>query len=108
MSPQDSIGTFRNRLPYLEPAFEIWKQVCDELGFTLWVNVESFERATIGTTNDFVPAAFERLRVQLANAHRCGAKIVTWEAPYFYSPLAGERGSKLRADYLACLKADTF
>jgi hypothetical protein len=105
IAPQDSIGTFGNRLPYLGRSFEIWRQVCDELGITLWVNVESFERAHINTAGDFVPADIRRLRVQLANAGQVGSKIISWEVPYFYSPLAGERGTKLHADYLAYLKA---
>jgi len=45
------------------------------------------------------------LRAQLANAQQVGSKIISWEVPYFYSPLAGERGIKLRADYLAYLEA---
>jgi hypothetical protein len=106
VAPQDSIGTFGNRLSYLRRSFDIWRQVCDELGITLWVNVESFERADVGTAKDFVPADFERLCVQLANARRVGSKIISWEIPYFYSPLAGERGTKLRADYLAYAQAD--
>ena len=105
IAPQDSIGTFGNRLPHLRRSFEIWRQVCGELGIRLWVNVESFERARINTASDFDPADIGRLRVQLANAHQVGAKIISWEAPYFYSPLAGERGLKLRADYLSYLEA---
>lgn len=105
VAPQDSIGTFGNRLPHLDRSFAIWRQVCDALGITLWVNVESFERTQIGTANDFVPAAFERLRVQLANANRVAEKIITWEAPYFYSSAAGERGIQLRRDYLTALAA---
>ncbi len=105
IAPQDSIGTFGNRLPHLQPSFEIWKRVCDELGITLWVNAESFERVRMGTPSDFVPADFKRLAVQLAQAQQVGSKIVSWEVPYFYSPLAGERGIQLRADYLASLQA---
>ncbi len=104
IAPQDSIGTFGNRLPYLQRSFEIWRQVCDELGVTLWVNAESFQRVHINTASDFVPADIGRLRAQLANAQRVGSKIISWEVPYFYSPLAGERGIKLRADYLAYLE----
>jgi hypothetical protein len=29
-----------------------------------------------------------------------GEKIVSWEVPYFYSALAGERGLRLRQAYL--------
>jgi hypothetical protein len=105
MCPQDSIGTFGNRLPHLKPSFEIWQQVCRELGFRLWVNVESFQRARLGTEQDFVPAEFKRLAAQLSNAAQVGEKIITWEAPYFYSPLAGERGVELRRAYLASVKA---
>jgi hypothetical protein len=105
IAPQDSIGTFGNRLPHLRRSFEIWRQVCGELGIRLWVNVESFERARINTASDFDPADIRRLRVQLANAHQIGAKIISWEVPYFYSPLAGERGLKLRSDYLSYLEA---
>jgi hypothetical protein len=99
MAPQDSVGTFGNRLPHLRSSFEIWRKVCNELGIILWVNVESFERASIGTASDFVSADFDRLRVQLASAQQFGEKIVSWEVPYFYSPLAGERGASLRKAY---------
>lgn len=105
LCPQDSIGTFGNRLPHLKPSFAIWKQVCQEIGCELWVNAESFERVTIGTTQDFVPADFKRLAVQLFHASQVGKKIVSWEVPYFYSPLAGERGIQLRQAYLASLEA---
>jgi len=105
VAPQDSIGTFGNRLPHLKRSFEIWKRVCDELGITLWVNAESFERVKMGTPSDFVPADFARLSVQLAHAQQVGSKIVSWEVPYFYSPQAGERGIKLRAAYLTSLQA---
>jgi hypothetical protein len=105
MCPQDSVGTFGNRLPHLKPSFAIWKQVCQELGFQLWVNVESFERVLCGTAQDFVPADFKRLAAQLAHAARVGEKIVSWEVPYFYSPMAGERGINLRRAYLASLQA---
>lgn len=104
IAPQDSIGTFGNRLPNLHRAFEIWREVCGALGIDLWVNVESFERVTVGTEQDFVAADFERLRVQLATAAQFGSKIISWEVPYFYSSLAGERGGKLRANYLAYLQ----
>jgi len=105
MCPQDSIGTFGNRLAHYQPGFAIWQQVCQEIGCELWVNVESFERVKIATAQDFVPADFKRLAAQLSNAARVGKKIVSWEVPYFYSPLAGERGIQLRANYLASLAA---
>jgi hypothetical protein len=103
--PQDSIGTFSNRLPQLKPSFAIWKRVCNDIGARLWVNVESFERDRIGTSQDFVAADFERLAVQLSHAARVGEKIVSWEVPYFYSPMAGERGITLRRKYLRSLHA---
>jgi hypothetical protein len=100
MAPQDSIGTFGNRLKTLAASFQIWKDVCAATGMKLWVNVESFQRAEVNTTSDFVPADFERLAVQLHNASQVGEKIVSWEVPYFYSALAGERGLRLRQAYL--------
>ena len=103
--PQDSIGSYNNRLKYLKPSFAIWQQVCQELSCELWVNVESFERRLVGTAQDFIAADFKRLAVQLAHAGQVGKKIVSWEVPYFYSPLAGERGIQLRRDYLASLAA---
>jgi len=105
MTPQDSVGTFSNRLPHLKPSFEIWQRVCQATGMHLWVNVESFQRKQIGTTSDFEPADFERLAVQLSNASQVGEKIVGWEVPYFYSSLAGERGIRLRKEYLASIAA---
>jgi hypothetical protein len=100
MCPQDSVGTFGNRLPHLEPSFAIWQRLCKDLGFHLWVNVESFERVLSGTPQDFVAADFKRLAAQLSHASRVGEKIVSWEVPYFYSPLAGERGMALRRAYM--------
>ncbi len=105
MSPQDSIGTFGNRLPHLKASFEIWSRVCRELGFTLWVNAESFERNKIATSQDFISADFSRFRVQLANGSQVAKKIVSWEVPYFWSPMAGERGLRLRKEYLASIDA---
>jgi hypothetical protein len=105
MCPQDSVGTFGNRLPHLKPSFEIWKRVCDGIGCKLWVNVESFERVLTGTTQDFVSADFKRLAVQLSSAAQVGEKIVSWEVPYFYSPMAGERGIRLRKAYMESLQA---
>lgn len=105
MTPQDSIGTFGNRLQYLTPSFAIWQRVCQATGMNLWVNVESFQRARVNTPNDFNPADFTRLRVQLAHAAQVGQKIVSWEVPYFYSSLAGERGVQLRQAYLRSLAA---
>ncbi len=105
MTPQDSIGTFGNRLAHLKPSFELWQRVCRATGMRLWVNAESFERVKIGTSCDFVPADFTRLAVQLANAHQVGEKIVSWEVPYFYSVLAGEAGVNLRRAYLASIAA---
>ncbi len=103
MAPQDSIGTFGNRLPHLETSFEIWSKVCESLGFTLWVNAESFERVKIGTSQDFIPADFNRLAIQLSTANQFAEKIISWEVPYFYSDLAGERGVQLRQAYLDSL-----
>jgi hypothetical protein len=105
LCPQDSVGVFGNRLADLQPSFEIWRSVCRELGVELWVNVESFERVRAGTEQDFESAEFRRLSVQLSNAGKFGKKIVSWEVPYFYSPLAGDRGTRLRRDYLASLEA---
>lgn len=105
MCPQDSIGTFGNRLPHLKPSFTIWKQVCQELGFHLWVNIESFQRSDVGTSQDFVAADFNRLAVQLSHASQVGEKIVSWEVPYFYSSMAGERGIGLRKAYMDSVAA---
>lgn len=105
LCPQDSIGAMGNQLPHLEATFGIWRQICRELGVELWVNVESFERNRAGTAQDFVAADFKRLSAQLSHARQVGQKIVSWEVPYFYSALAGERGLKLRQDYLASLAA---
>jgi hypothetical protein len=103
LCPQDSIGVFGNRLDDLPASFEVWRGVCSDLHVELWVNVESFERFRAGTTQDFEAAEFSRLSVQLANAGRFGRKIVSWEVPYFYSPLAGLRGENLRREYLRSL-----
>ena len=103
MAPQDSIGTFGNQLPHLDTSFEIWSRVCESLGFTFWVNAESFERVKIGTSLDFVSADFNRLAIQLSTANKYAEKIISWEVPYFYSELAGERGVELRKAYIESL-----
>jgi hypothetical protein len=105
LCPQDSIGVFGNRLADLPASFGVWREICREVGAELWVNAESFERVRAGTTQDFEPADFRRLAFQLANAGKFGKKIVSWEVPYFYSALAGERGDRLRREYLASLVA---
>jgi hypothetical protein len=105
LCPQDSIGAYGNSLPHLPASFAIWQQICRALGCELWVNVESFERTLVGTPQDFVAADFKRLAVQLAHASQMGQKIVSWEVPYFYSSLAGERGLRLYTAYLASLAA---
>jgi hypothetical protein len=68
------------------------------------VNAESFERVKIGTEQDFVSADFTRLAIQLSTASRFAEKIISWEVPYFYSKLAGERGIRLRKAYLESLR----
>lgn len=105
LCPQDSVGVLGNPLPHLPASFAIWQQISQVLGVVLWVNAESFELSRTGTTQDFVAADFKRLAVQLAHARQVGQKIVSWELPYFYSPLAGERGIQLREAYLASLSA---
>jgi len=105
MCPQDSIGAYGNSLPHLKPSFTIWKNLSNELGFSLWVNVESFQRVTCGTSQDFVSADFRRLAVQLSHASQVGEKIVSWELPYFFSAMAGERGIALRQAYMRSLAA---
>jgi hypothetical protein len=103
--PQDSIGVMGNQLEHLPDTFAVWQKVCKAIGAEFWVNAESFELNRTGTTQDFIPADFKRLAVQLAHARQVAQKIVSWEVPYFYSPLAGERGNKLRESYLASLAA---
>jgi hypothetical protein len=105
LCPQDSIGVFGNRLSDLPASFDIWRSVCAGLKVELWVNVESFERFRAGTAQDFEAADFPRLAAQISNAGRFGRKIVSWEVPYFYSPLAGKRGEALRRAYLKSLEA---
>ena len=105
LCPQDSIGVLGNQLPHLPETFAVWQRISQALGVELWVNVESFELSRTGTTQDFVSADFKRLAVQLAHARQVGRKIVSWEIPYFYSPLSGEGGIQLRQAYLASLAA---
>jgi hypothetical protein len=105
LCPQDSIGVFGNRLADLEQSFAVWRKVSEAVGAELWVNVESFERVRVGTSQDFEAADFQRLAAQLSYAGKAGRKIVSWEVPYFYSPLAGTRGEALRCAYLESLEA---
>jgi hypothetical protein len=103
IAPQDSVGTFSNRLPNYESSFAIWKEVCSRLGARLWVNVESFARVDVNTDQDFAPAPPARLDAQISLATRFGEKLVSWELPYFMGREGP--GRDLRSWYLGRLSA---
>jgi hypothetical protein len=100
LAPQDSIGTMGNRLPDLRPSFELWQRIAKTLGARLWANVELFERAGCGITGHSVPVEFRRVAAQIRAVEPLVEKIICWEAPYYLSDASGERGTRLRRDYL--------
>ena len=60
------------------------KKLADKYGIHCWTNLESFDR---DMPINFLPIKFDKLRMKLEAAKRCGYdKAITFEFPHFMSP----------------------
>lgn len=68
----------------LDAFFTINKKLADNYGLQCWTNAESFDR---DMPIKFLPIKWEKLRLKLEAARRCGYdKAITFEFPHFMSP----------------------
>jgi hypothetical protein len=68
----------------LDAFFSINKKLADEFGLRCWTNAESFDR---DMPIKFMPIKFEKLKLKLEAAARCGyEKALTFEFSHFMSP----------------------
>ncbi|MEO6687286.1 MAG: DUF4434 domain-containing protein [Dyadobacter sp.] len=71
----------------LDDFFTVNKKLADEYGLQCWTNAESFDR---DMPIKFLPIKFEKLRLKLEAAGRCGYdKAITFEFSHFMSPQSG-------------------
>ena len=60
------------------------KKLADKYGMKCWTNAETFDR---DMPINFLPIKFDKLRLKLEAAKRCGYdKAITFEFPHFMSP----------------------
>lgn len=68
----------------LDAFFTVNKQLADKYGMECWTNAESFDR---DMPIKFLPIKFDKLRMKLEAAARCGYdKAITFEFSHFMSP----------------------
>lgn len=68
----------------LDSFFTVNKRLADQYGLQCWTNAESFDR---DMPIKFLPIKFEKLRLKLEAARRCGYdKAITFEFSHFMSP----------------------
>ena len=68
----------------LDAFFSVNKKLADKYGMQCWTNAESFDR---DMPIDFLPIKFDKLRMKLEAAARCGYdKAITFEFSHFMSP----------------------
>ncbi len=68
----------------LDAFFSVNKKLADKYGMQCWTNAESFDR---DMPIDFLPIKFDKLRMKLEAAVRCGYdKAITFEFSHFMSP----------------------
>ena len=68
----------------LDAFFTVNKKLADHYGLQCWTNAESFDR---DMPIKFLPIKFEKLRLKLEAAKRCGYdKAITFEFSHFMSP----------------------
>ncbi|TDH28538.1 DUF4434 domain-containing protein [Segetibacter sp. 3557_3] len=68
----------------LDAFFSVNKQLADQYGLQCWTNAESFDR---DMPIKFLPIKWEKLRLKLEAARRCGYdKAITFEFAHFMSP----------------------
>lgn len=94
--PQDSIGTLCCPLVRQREMWKLWRQLADRHRMALWSNTELFERLSFEPGSSFGTADSQRVMHQLANVSGFSEKYYCWEALYFPSPAAGQRGIQLR------------
>lgn len=68
----------------LDAFFSVNKKLADRYGMQCWTNAETFDR---DMPIDFLPIKFDKLRMKLEAAARCGYdKAITFEFSHFMSP----------------------
>ena len=68
----------------LDAFFSVNKKLADKSGMKCWTNAETFDR---DMPIKFLPIKFDKLRMKLEAAKRCGYdKAITFEFPHFMSP----------------------
>ena len=68
----------------LDAFFSVNKKLADKYGMKCWTNAETFDR---DMPINFLPIKFDKLRLKLEAAKRCGYdKAITFEFPHFMSP----------------------
>jgi len=68
----------------LDDFFLVNKRMADKFGMKCWTNAESFDR---DMPIRFLPIKFDKLRLKLEAAKRCGYdKAITFEFSHFMSP----------------------
>ncbi len=68
----------------LDAFFSVNKKLADKYGMKCWTNAESFDR---DMPIKFLPIKFDKLRMKLEAAQRCGYdKAITFEFSHFMSP----------------------
>ncbi|MEN6588372.1 MAG: DUF4434 domain-containing protein [Proteiniphilum sp.] len=68
----------------LDAFFKVNKKLADKYGMQCWTNAESFDR---DMPIKFLPIKFDKLRMKLEAAKRCGYdKAITFEFSHFMSP----------------------
>ena len=70
----------------LDAFFTVNKKLADKYGMQCWTNAETFDR---DMPIKFLPIKFDKLRMKLEAAKRCGYdKAITFEFSHFMSPLS--------------------
>ena len=68
----------------LDAFFTVNKRLADKYGMQCWTNAETFDR---DMPINFLPIKFDKLRMKLEAAKRCGYdKAITFEFSHFMSP----------------------
>ena len=86
----------------LDAFFSVTKKLADRYGMQCWTNAETFDR---DMPIKFLPIKFDKLRMKLEAAKRCGYdKAITFEFSHFMSP----QSSYLQAGHLYNRYKDYF
>ncbi len=82
----DAVAFLDGHIDYdeLDAFFTVNKKLADKYGMQCWTNAESFDR---DMPIKFLPIKFDKLRMKLEAAERCGYdKAITFEFSHFMSP----------------------